>query len=230
MSEAKIAIIDNSIYPEIYKPVQHWTAFMPGADWVSFYAPGGKLPNPDDFSHYIFTGSEASILERAAWVDPEVELARAAYERGKYLLGSCYGHQLLAFALAGPDHVGRSPEPEIGWIAVDILADSPLLGPPRKANTFSVHSDEVRDLSASAYEVLASSAICGIQAFRSRDGLVWGFQIHPEIQEAEARRMLVDFQDMFPSVRPLYQKAIASPARDSGLIHSIVDGFLKLPV
>jgi GMP synthase-like glutamine amidotransferase len=230
LSEAKIAIIDNSIYPEIYKPVEHWTSFMPGADWVSFYAPDGKLPDPDDFSHFLFTGSEASILERAAWVDPEVELAQAAHERGKYLLGSCYGHQLLAFALAGPDHVGRAPEPEIGWIDVDILADSPLLGPPRKAFTFSVHFDEVRSLPGSSFIILAASDRCSIQAFRSRDGRVWGFQIHPEIQEPEARRLLADFKDVFPAFRDLYEKALASPARDSGLIHTIVDGFLKLPV
>lgn len=228
MPKPRIAIIDNSIYPEIYKPVDHWSAFLADVPWTSFYAPAGSLPEPDDFSHYIFTGSEASILERADWVAPEVELARAAYESGKYLLGSCYGHQLLAFALAGPDHVGRSPEPEVGWIPLDILADSPLLGPARKAFTFSVHFDEVRDLPESSFEVLASTDVCSVQAFRTRDSRVWGFQIHPEIQEPEARRLLEDFKHVFPSVRPLYEKALASPAPDSGLIHSIVDGFLKL--
>ncbi|OGD21488.1 MAG: hypothetical protein A2W03_12015 [Candidatus Aminicenantes bacterium RBG_16_63_16] len=228
MPEPRIAIIDNAIYPDIYKPVTHWSAFMAGTDWTSFYAPDGHLPDPDDFSHFLFTGSEASILEREAWVTPEVELARAAYDRGKYLLGSCYGHQLLALALAGPDHIGRAPEPEIGWIAVEILAESPLLGPPRRAFTFSVHFDEVRNLPDSSFVVLASTVICPVQAFRSRDGRVWGFQIHPEIQEPEARRLLADFKDVFQSVRILYEKALASPARDSGLIHQIVDGFLKL--
>ena len=228
MPELRIAIIDNSIYPEIYKPVAHWSAFLRNADWISFRAPDGKLPDPDDFSHFIFTGSEASILERQAWVGPEVELAGAAYERGKLLLGSCYGHQLLALALAGPDHIGRAPEPEIGWIAVDILEESPLLGPPRKAHTFSVHFDEVRSLPTPGFIILAKSDLCAVQAFRSRDGRVWGFQIHPEIQESEARRMLIEFQPEDPSVRALYEKALASPTRDSGLIHGIVDGFLRL--
>jgi GMP synthase-like glutamine amidotransferase len=230
MPEAKIAIIDNAIYPEIYKPVAHWSTFLADPDWTSFTAPAGKLPDPGDFSHFIFTGSEASILERAAWVDPEVELVRAAYEQRKYLLGSCYGHQLLALALAGPGCIGRAPEPEIGWIAVDILEDSPLLGPPRRAHTFSIHFDEVRNLPTSAFIVLAKSDICAVQAFQSRDGRAWGFQIHPEIRESEARRMLVDFQPESPSVRALYEKALASPARDSGLIHGIVDEFLKLPI
>jgi GMP synthase-like glutamine amidotransferase len=228
LPEPRIAIIDNAIYPDIYKPVAHWSAFLEGADWTSFCAPAGELPDPDDFSHFLFTGSEASILEREAWVAPEVELARAAYERGKYLLGSCYGHQLLAFALAGPDHIGRSPEPEIGWIPVDIVADSALLGPPRRAFTFSVHFDEVRNLPVSSFIVLATSEKCSIQAFRTRDGRAWGFQIHPEIQEEQARQLLTEFKDIFPSVRTLYENALASPVRDSGLIHSIVDEFLKL--
>ncbi len=133
MPEPRIAIIDNAIYRDIYKPVAHWGAFLPGSAWTSFYAPAGKLPDPDDFSHFIFTGSEASILDREAWVAPEIELARTAYKHGKLLLGSCYGHQLLALALAGPDHIGRAPEPEIGWIAVDILEDSAVLGPPCRA-------------------------------------------------------------------------------------------------
>jgi GMP synthase (glutamine-hydrolysing) len=228
LPEPKIAIIDNAIYPEIYRPVAHWSAFLAGADWTSFYAPAGELPDPDDFSHFLFTGSEASILERAAWVDPEVELARAAYGRDKYLLGSCYGHQLLAFALAGSGHVGRSAEPEIGWIGIDIQADSPLLGPPRRAHTFSTHFDEVRDLPDSRFVVLAATPICTVEAFQTRDGRAWGFQIHPEIQEAEARRLLAAFGDLATSARSLYEKALSSPARDSGLVRRIIGEFLKL--
>ncbi len=228
MSKPRIAIIDNAIYPEIYKPVVHWSAFLAKAPWKSFYAPAGRLPDPDDFSHFIFTGSESSIVERPAWVDGEVELARAAYERGKHLLGSCYGHQLLALSLAGLDHVGRAPEPEIGWIEVEILEDSELLGPTGKAFTFSSHYDEVRNLPASSFIVLAASEKCSIQAFRTRDRRVWGIQIHPEMQEDAAREYLAGCIKYFPSTRALYEKALASPVRDSGLIHRIVDGFLCL--
>lgn len=230
MPKAKIAIIDNAIYPEIYKPVAHWSAFLAKVSWKSFYAPAGKLPDPDDFSHFIFTGSESSIVERVAWVDREAELARAAYERGKYLLGSCYGHQLLALALAGPSHIGRAPEPEIGWIEVEILESSEFLGPTGNAFTFSSHYDEVRNLPGSSFIVLAASDKCSIQAFRTRDRRVWGIQMHPEMQEDAAREYLAGCIKYFPSTRALYEKALASPVRDSGLIYRIVDGFLKLSV
>lgn len=228
MPKTRVAIIDNAIYPDIYKPVEHWTAFLAGADWVAFEAPAGRLPDPDDFSHFIFTGSEASILVREAWVEPEVELAKAAHERGRNLLGSCYGHQLLALALAGPDHIGRAPEPEIGWIAVDILEESPLLGPPRTAFTFSSHYDEVRDLPAPDYRVLAASDKCAIQAFRTRDGKAWGIQMHPEMREGAAREYLAGCVRRFPAERPLFERALASSVRDSGLIYGIADGFLRL--
>jgi GMP synthase (glutamine-hydrolysing) len=230
MIQPKIAIIDNAIYPDIYKPVAHWGAFLPGSAWTSFTAPAGKLPDPDDFSHFIFTGSEASILDREAWVGPEVRLARTAYERGKLLLGSCYGHQLLALALAGPDHIGRAPEPEIGWIAVDILEDSAVLGPPCRAFTFSSHYDEVRNLPAAEFIVLAESEKCSVQAFRTRDGRVWGIQMHPEMEEAAAREYLEGCVKAFPFSRALCEEALASQAHDSGLIHGIVDGFLRLSV
>jgi GMP synthase (glutamine-hydrolysing) len=230
LSESRIAIIDNAIYPEIYKPVEHWTAFLAGASWVPFCAPSGELPDPDDFTHFIFTGSEASIIERAAWVAPEIELARTAYERGKMLLGSCYGHQLLALALAGPGCIGRAPEPEIGWIAVDILEDSAVLGPPCRAFTFSSHYDEVRNLPAAEFIVLAESEKCSVQAFRTRDGRVWGIQMHPEMQEAAAREYLEGCVKAFPFSRALCEEALALQARDSGLIHGIVDGFLRLSV
>ncbi len=70
MPEPRIAIIDNSIFPEIYKPSTIGARFMRDADWTSFHAPSGELPDPDDFTHFLFTGSEASILERAGLGGP----------------------------------------------------------------------------------------------------------------------------------------------------------------
>lgn len=226
MSKPKVAIIDNSIYPEIYKPVEHWTQVLHDVEWKAFYAPGGALPRLGDFSHFILTGSEASILDRASWVEREVDFVREAFRLDRTLLGSCYGHQLLALALAGPGHVGRCREPEIGWIPIEITADSPLLGLKGTAYTFSVHFDEVRDLEK-PFIVLASSSVCPIQAFGVKDLPVWGLQIHPEIDVEAARGLLRDFGGIFPNVLPLYRKALDSTPRDSGLIFKIINGFLQ---
>ena len=103
-------------------------------------------------------------------------------------------------------------------------------GPPCRAFTFSSHYDEVRNLPAAEFIVLAESETCSVQAFRTRDGRVWGFQMHPEMQEAAAREYLEGCLKAFPFSRALCEEALASQARDSGLIHGIVDGFLRLSV
>ena len=223
----RVAIVDNSVFPGIYKPVEHWSAFLPGVEWEAFYAPSGRLPAIKDFSHFILTGSEASILQREPWADREVEFTREVFQAGRSILGSCYGHQLLALALAGPAHVGRCREPEIGWIPIEIKAASPVLGPPGEAFTFSVHFDEVRDLPDS-FVVLAATEICPIQAFGFAGRNVWGFQIHPEIDVSAARGILSQFGSIFPKIQPLYARALSEKPRDSGLIFKIVKEFLAI--
>jgi len=121
----RVAIIDNSIDPSVYTPVAHWAGFLE-APWQAFRAPEGKLPGLASFSHFILTGSEASILDLQPWVADEIDFVNGAFEAGKAILGSCYGHQLLARALAGPACVGRCREPEIGWIPVDIKPTAPF--------------------------------------------------------------------------------------------------------
>jgi GMP synthase-like glutamine amidotransferase len=225
MAKTRVAIINNAIFPEIYKPVEHWAGYLKGVAWKAFYAPHGELPDIDAFSHIILTGSEASILEREPWVERETEWILEAHAAGRVLLGSCYGHQLLAFALAGPARVGRCREPEIGWIPVERAMDSALLGSKGTAYTFSAHFDEVRNL-PDAFAVLASSTICPIQAFGLKGRPVWGLQIHPEIDGAAARELLTAFRKIFPGFRPLYDRALASTPRDSRLILKIVKNFL----
>ena len=140
----RIAIIDNAVDPDVYRPVRHWSRWLDGG-WVAFEAREGKLPSLEDgFSHILLTGSEASILERPPWAEAEVLLVRDALARGLRILGSCYGHQLLALAIGGPRYVRRCREPEIGWIPIRIAGNDPLLGPARTAHAFTLHFDEVR--------------------------------------------------------------------------------------
>jgi len=225
MLNFKVAIVDNSIYPRIYKPVKHWAQYLEGLEWEAFYAPARRLPGLKTYSHIILTGSEGSILEREPWVDHEVEFVQQAFYEGLSILGSCYGHQLLALSLTGPGCIGRCREPEIGWIPIDITTKSLLLGPKRTAYTFSVHFDEVRNL-GEPFIILASTGICPIQAFGMNGRNVWGLQIHPEIDVKSARDLLRDFGNTFPLVRPLCEKALASDPRDSQLIFMIVKEFL----
>ncbi len=220
-----VAIVDNSIFPEIYKPVEHWSRYLDWP-WQGFVAREGQFPDPARFSHIILTGSEASILEREPWVDDEAALVREAAAAGTALLGSCWGHQLLAYALAGEGHVRRAAGPEIGWIAMRLDRTSDLLGPAgTTAFVFSSHFDEVFALPAS-FEVLASTEACPVQAFHLAGAPIWGLQCHPEIDIPTGVSFVRDLLDQGFKGQEALQAALAEPPRDSGLIHRIVRAFL----
>ena len=224
----RLAIIDNSIFPEIYKPVEHWSSHL-SVPWEAFVARDHRFPDPGRFTHLILSGSEASILEPAGWVAEEAEVVAEAVRRGLAVLGSCWGHQLLALALLGPGHVGRCARPEVGWIPVRLAAESDLLGQAgEEPLSFSIHFDEVRDIDG-AFEVLASTDVCAVQAMRLKAAPVWGLQCHPEVDIPTGLKFLRDLIDSGFKGREALLEALASTPGDSGLIRRIVPAFLASP-
>ncbi|UCE21737.1 MAG: type 1 glutamine amidotransferase [Candidatus Aminicenantes bacterium] len=226
MKKVKLAFIDNSIDSSVYNPEEHWIPYL-NVEWDGFRATKSQFPDfsQGGYTHLLLTGSEASIVERERWVYEEAEVIREAIDRGIPTLGSCYGHQLLAFSLFGPSSVRRAKHPEVGWIPIQIKKDSELLGEKRQAYSFSVHFDEVVD-STRDIQILASSAHCHVQAFQLKDRPVWGFQIHPEINVSNARILLKNLVSLELKTSPFFEKALRSTPRDSGLIRQIVKGFL----
>lgn len=225
---ARVAIIDNSIFPDIYKPVDHWSRYL-SVPWEAFSARAHRFPDLSRFTHLILTGSEASILEPESWVHEEAEVVREAEHRELRILGSCWGHQLLALALAGPGHVSRCSGPEIGWIPLRLVAESDLLGAAgQEPWTFSIHFDEVRDLDGS-FEVLAATDLCAVQAIRLKGRPVWGLQCHPEVDVPTGRKFLRDLVEAGFKGREALLGALASDPRDSGLIRRIMSAFLGPP-
>jgi GMP synthase-like glutamine amidotransferase len=224
--EVKVAIIDNSIDSSIYNPIEHWKAYIK-VPWDSFKAKRSVFPDlKNGYTHLLLTGSEASILERENWMYEEVEVIQEAVEKGLPILGSCYGHQLLALTLAGPSHLRRCILPEVGWIPIQIKEESELLGKKRRVFSFSVHFDEVVNLDDS-FLVIASSKHCEIQAFQFKKRPVWGIQIHPEINVTAAKELLRKLASLGLETYTFYEGALRSKPRDSGLIHDIVRQFLK---
>jgi GMP synthase-like glutamine amidotransferase len=225
MKNKRIAIIDNAMDHSVYTPVKHWHKHLP-FEGEAFRAPAGDFPDlRDGYTHLILTGSEASIMERESWVGDEVALVHMAVDRGVAILGSCWGHQLLALALSGPENVRRCDEPEIGWLPIQVLRDNSLLGKKGRIHVCTVHFDEVVGLSGD-FSILASTPKCGIHAFQWKGRPVWGVQSHPEIDIPDGRELFRNFLSRESPAAPLFQATLASPARDSGAIRGIVSAFL----
>jgi len=223
----KLAIVDNSMDSSIYTPVEHWKTHL-NVEWDSFEAKKGHFPSlKKGYNHLILTGSEASILDREDWVYQEVELIQEAVEKGLSILGSCYGHQLLALALAGDVHVRRCRQPEVGWIPVKVTQKNALLGEKKIFYSFSSHFDEVVDLDDS-FTVLAYTPQCSIQAFELRGKHVFGLQPHPEIDVPSALKFLRNLISLNLRTTPLFEEALQQTPKDSLLIRRIVKKFLEL--
>lgn len=221
----KVAIVDNSINPRIYTPVAHWTSFFKG-QWLAFIAREHQFPDLDEeFTHLILTGSEASILRREKWVHTEIDLTLKAVERNIPVLGSCWGHQLLALALAGPAHIQQSECPEIGWIPVEITKEDTLLGKKGREYVFSSHFDEVVDLGEN-FDVIATTEKCKIHAFKWNTKPVWGIQSHPEMCIEDAKHYLRENVKSNLEFQPLYRRALDSTPKDTGMIHTLIRKFL----
>jgi GMP synthase-like glutamine amidotransferase len=225
--EVRLAFIDNSIDCSVYNPEEHWRPYIKG-NWDSFKAIDHQFPDfrKVKYTHLLLTGSEASIVIRDKWAEEEAEIIQEAVERGIPVLGSCYGHQLLAYALLGSSSVRRSPQPEVGWIPVQIVKESRILGKKRQAFSFSVHFDEVVNLNED-FHILASTEYCPVQAFQVKDKQVWGLQIHPEINIENARILLKNLIALKLDNTSIYEKALNSRPRDSGLIKQITECFLS---
>lgn len=222
----KIAVIDNSIQARIYNPVSHWSRFLP---WPcrGFKAKKKQFPGlKQGFTHFILTGSEASIMEREDWVEDEIEFVREIVEKGYPVLGSCYGHQVLALALTGPAHVQRSPQPELGWCSIQINTDNEMLGKKGRFHAYTLHFDEVINLDG-RFRILASTPSCRVHVFSYENSPVWGIQAHPEIDIETGIKLFQDMAKINSKDAHLYRKALASNPHDSGKIISIADCFCQ---
>ena len=153
---------------------------------------GEILPDPDDVSGAIITGSVAMVTDRELWSVYTEQWIRKASKRDLPILGICYGHQLIAQALGGEVifHPGGF---ELGTVAIMLNEDGmedELLGVlPQSFRGHVIHSQTVRQLPPGAVN-LASNDFESNHAFRYGWN-IWGVQFHPEFTAAFMRDFIV---------------------------------------
>jgi len=225
----RVLVIDGSVFPDIYRPTEHWRRLAGHVPCDSVHLPSGEAP-PDlgAYSHVIVTGSERSVVEWEPWYGVEADIIERAVRAGKPVLASCFGHQMLARTLSGVWHVRRSETPEFGWAPVEILDEDPLLdGLPNPFSVFVSHFDEVCDPPA-PWRVLARNDRCAVHAMRYGDLPVWGIQAHPEIDPAHGRALLEGFLIKAPEKAHIVGPSLAQEPRDDGIGGVLVERFLAI--
>jgi GMP synthase (glutamine-hydrolysing) len=149
-----------------------------GHELVERVVPSEGLPSHRADAVVVLGGAMHPDQEEThGWLRAEVDWIARELERGTPMLGVCLGSQLIARA-AGAS-VRRAPEPEVGWLPVEVTAgDDPVAAAlPSRFDAFQFH-EYTHDLPEGAVE-LARSRVC-IQAYRL--GSAWGVQFHPEVR------------------------------------------------
>ncbi len=226
----KILFIDNSIEQDIYRPVEHWEPFFI-YPFDLYHAPSAKtLPAPDAYSHIVLSGSLSSTLENRQWMLNEEGFIKKAFKLGKPILGSCFGHQIIAKAIFGESAIKRRNFPEIGWPDIRIVQNDILLGNKGDIiNGFVLHFDDVHNLSLKYADIILSSYECKIHAFKLKNYPVWGIQPHFEIGIAQGLKFIdsLDFSNA-PNKNDFLISKERQP-KDTGCIVRILTEFLLQP-
>jgi GMP synthase-like glutamine amidotransferase len=159
---------------------------------------------PRELSEYAamltFGGAmHADQEDKHPWLRAQKELLAGLVEGGTPTLGVCLGAQILAAAAGAAPR--RLPEPEIGWLDVELTpegsADPLLSSLPERFTAFQWHSYEFPPPPGAAS--LATSPAC-LQAFRAGDA-AWAIQFHPEVTQAEADQWTRDYRNDEDAVR-----------------------------
>jgi GMP synthase-like glutamine amidotransferase len=228
----RLLLVDLSVDPRVYRPVEHWRPHIEavGVPFDVSRPPGDQWPTDlAGYSHAILTGSEATILADTERIVRAGDLARALSARHVKLLGSCFGHQMLARALAGREFVRRTPTPEFGWVEVrkraTDLRDPIAAALPDRCHVYTSHFDEVFPLPA-GWDVVAETADCPCAVVRRADARAWGVQPHPEIGVEEGQALQASYLERMPERRNVLEAGWRGEPRDDRVAAAIVRAFL----
>lgn len=119
----------------------------------------------------VFMGGPMSVNDDLPWIEPTLDLVRAAHARSVPVLGHCLGGQLVAKALGAS--VAANPRKEIGWFPVRCRAPFPRLD--EKFDAFHWHG-ETFTLPVGAQHLFESDA-CPNQGFRIGNTLALQFHV-----------------------------------------------------
>jgi GMP synthase (glutamine-hydrolysing) len=154
---------------------------------------GDALPAANSVGAVVISGSGAMVTEQAPWMLATAAWLRELVTLQRPILGICFGHQLLAYALGG--EVADNPNGiEVGTVTTRLTpaatSDVLFAGLSGELPVQASHRQSVVQLPPGSV-CLAASSQDPHHAFRF-GGSAWGVQFHPEF-DADIVAAYVEF-------------------------------------
>ncbi|HLK63925.1 MAG TPA: glutamine-hydrolyzing GMP synthase, partial [Bryobacteraceae bacterium] len=132
----------------------------------------------------IISGGPSSVYDPGSpLIDPGI------LSSGIPVFGICYGQQLMAHLLGGS--VEKGDRGEYGFAQLSICApDTIFRGLENRQQVWMSHRDLVVK-APSGFDVLASTATCGIAAMASPERRLYAVQFHPEVAHTPSGRAIL---------------------------------------
>lgn len=198
----------------------------PSMEFVSYDVEGGEYPaDIDEVDAYLITGSKSSVYDDKPWIPPLINFVQEIAERGKKIVGICFGHQLVAQALGG-----KTEKSSKGWgvgLHTHTFTETPDWhdGGAEQLNILVSHQDQVVE-NAKGARVLAGSDFCE-NAVCQIDNQILTFQGHPEFVPEYSREIMEFRREQFGE--EIYHSGVASLSgeQEGGRVARWVVSFLK---
>jgi GMP synthase-like glutamine amidotransferase len=198
-----MANTDESTFADRHpKDGEKWRALLspmcPDCKFSVYSVKDGEFPDRPltDFDGLIVTGSPASVLEGAAWLDQLAQTIRQAEADKVPMFGACFGHQAIALALGGS--VGKNADDWVfGVTETEIHSPAPWMDAGKGPILLNAaHEEQVTSLPANA-RVNMGNQDCPYGGFTIGDH-VFTTQYHPEITPDFMAALIDELADTKP--------------------------------
>lgn len=183
------------------------------------------LPPLEASDRAVITGSWSMVTDRLDWSERTAEWVHEMMRKNRFLLGVCYGHQLMAHALGG--EVNYHPNgPELGSKTITLnpagLSDAFFAGYPQQFKAHLTHAQSILQVPSGA-TVLGSSQHDPNQIIRYGANAL-SVQFHPEFFEALMRHIIMGKNKRFS---PEQKAVLMDEVVDTKVSRNILQQFVR---